>query len=147
MNTPQEIITAIVIDAPQERVFEVLTNLSDYEHWNPFIVKSAGTLRVGNHITNTLKTGTGTYTFKPQIKVLEPNKKLEWLGKLWVSGLFDGYHYFHLESLTANQTNLIHGERFSGILSKMMLKQVGAATRDGFVAMNNALKQKAEETN
>lgn len=145
MSNTLEIITEIVIDAPKERVFELLTNLAEYQNWNPFIVESKGTVKVGNILTNTMKNGDSQITFKPKVMCVEPNKKFEWLGKLWIGGLFDGHHYFHIIEINANRVNLVHGERFSGILAKLLLQKIGTETRNNFVAMNNALKQLAEK--
>ena len=44
-----------------------------------------------------------------------------------------------------NQTHFIHGETFSGILTKSILKKQGVKINCGFHAMNQALKQKAEQ--
>ena len=58
--------------------------------------------------------------------------------------LFDGEHYFQLTALSNGDTRFTQGERFSGILVGMFVSSMEAATKAGFNAMNQALKNRAE---
>ncbi len=136
--------TEIIINAPKEKVWSILTNLEAFETWNPFLVKSKGTVAPGDRLENTMKNGDSTMTFRPKVLTVKPNEYFDWLGSLWVRGLFDGNHYFKIEETGPGQVNLIHGENFSGILSGMILKKIGEETRQNFIRMNQALKALAE---
>lgn len=138
------IITEIIIEAPAEMVWSVLTDLSAYASWNPFLIKSKGLVKPGERLINTIHTGSTTMTFKPRVQSVRANEYFDWIGHLFIPGLFDGHHYFKIESIHANQVKLIHGENFSGILSAYILRKIGNDTRDGFVKMNHALKARAE---
>ena len=140
----KRINTEIIINASAETVWNILTDLTAYPQWNPFIIKIEGTLKKGNRLRNTLKNGSKTIVFKPIIQEVTPLVSFSWLGSLFVKGLFDGKHFFRIESVGPNQVKLIHGEDFSGILSSMILKKIGADTRENFVRMNQALKERAE---
>lgn len=87
---------------------------------------------MGEKLTVAIKPPDGNgMTFKPTILNFETNKEFRWKGKLGISGIFDGEHFFILEKLNDNQTKFIHGENFSGILVALM----GGAldkTKDGF---------------
>lgn len=139
-----QIRTEIVINASKERVFSIITGLAAYEEWNPFIIRSKGDPVEGARLVNTMRNGGGTITFKPKVVKVEKNKAFEWLGSLIVKGLFDGHHYFHIEEISPEQVNLVHGENFSGLLSSFLLKKIGDQTRQNFIAMNQALKARAE---
>lgn len=139
-----EIKTEIVIESSSEKVYEILTNLSAYEKWNPFIVQSEGEALTGKTIKNTMKNGDKKIVFKPKVLKAEKGVAFEWLGSLWFKGLFDGHHYFHIQKISDNKVNLIHGEKFSGILSGMIMKKIGNQTRENFIKMNRALKTAAE---
>ncbi|WP_194778128.1 SRPBCC domain-containing protein [Pararhodonellum marinum] len=139
-----KIKTEIIINASKEKVWDLLTDLEQYQNWNPFIVKSSGKVAPGNIVVNTMKNGEGTITFKPKILKVEPLHYFDWMGRLWVKGLFDGHHYFKIEPLGPEQVKLVHGENFSGILSSMILKKIGEQTRENFVKMNQAVKVMAE---
>ena len=38
-------------------------------------------------------------TFKPRVTVVEPHRRLEWLGSMAIPGLFDGRHSFTLTAV------------------------------------------------
>lgn len=136
--------TEIIINAPAEKVWNVLMDFEKYHEWNPFILAIEGRAEVGNQIKAVLKNGNSTSVFKPKVLVLEKNKAFEWLGSLPIPGIFNGQHQFKIERVTDNQVKFIHGEQFSGLLAGFIMKQIGDATREGFIAMNNALKARAE---
>jgi hypothetical protein len=139
-----KIRTEIIINAPKEKVWDILTDFGKYSSWNPFIIQSQGQAVVGTQLINTMKNGDKGMTFKPTILKVETYRYFDWLGKLWIKGLFDGHHYFEIEEINPNQVKLNHGENFSGILSNMILKKIGEHTRENFVKMNMALKERAE---
>lgn len=139
-----QIRTETVIRARRETIWNILTDLGSYGEWNPFIVESNGTISRGNTIRNTMKNGSGTITFSPTIIHVDSGVSFTWLGSLWIKSIFDGEHYFEIEELPDGACNLIHGERFSGLLSRLIFRAIGNQTRENFVAMNTALKQRAE---
>lgn len=141
----KELTTEIIINASAERVWQVLTNFSAYEAWNPFIVSSSGKAVEETRLTNQMKQGDKTMTFSPKITKVTENHRLEWLGHLWVPGLFDGHHIFVIEEIAPPQVKLIQQEKFSGLLRGIVMKQIAESTRAGFVAMNRALKERAEQ--
>jgi len=140
-----KIRTEIIINASKEKVWSILADLEAYPTWNPFIVQSIGKLQPNTKLKNRLQNGAKTIVFTPKVLSVIPNRYFDWLGVLWIKGLFDGHHYFEIEELSSNQVNLIHGENFSGILSSIILKQIGEDTRNNFVQMNQALKARAEQ--
>jgi len=61
-----------------------------------------------------------------------------------VPGLFDGEHFFKLETIDNDTTRFVHGEQFTGVLSGLIYKMVGEDTKTGFIKMNEALKNRVE---
>ncbi|RYZ50412.1 MAG: SRPBCC domain-containing protein [Chitinophagaceae bacterium] len=141
----KQIKTEIVINASKEKVWAILTNFSHYPQWNPFIVSIEGELVKGKKLKNTLRNGSKNMVFKPTLLSVVPYRYFDWLGSLFVKGLFDGHHYFEIEELTHNQVKLTHGETFSGLLSSTILKKIGEDTRTNFIRMNQAVKTLAEQ--
>ena len=78
------------------------------------------------------------------VLVAKKNKAFEWLGSLPIPGVFNGHHYFRIEELSNGQVKFIQGEDFSGLLAGLIMRQIGEQTRQGFIAMNKALKERAE---
>lgn len=139
----KELKTEIIINAPAARVWQVLTSFSEYPGWNPFITAIEGEAALGRQLRNEMQLQGKKWVFTPAITALEEGRQLEWLGKMPLN-LFNGNHYFYLQPIGPHQTRLLHGERFSGWLSSILLKRIGEDTLRGFQRMNKALKQRAE---
>jgi hypothetical protein len=75
---------------------------------------------------------------------LEANKEFRWKGKLGINGIFDGEHYFILESVDKDITKFIHGEKFSGLLVPFVRKMLDK-TQKGFQLMNESIKNECEK--
>jgi len=123
-----------------------LMDFDAYPEWNPFIKKIQGDPRPGTTI-EVLIQPEGQQAMTVRLKVLKhiPAQEFRWLGHLFVKGLFDGEHYFQLEAISPNQTKLVHGEYFKGILVGIIMKMIGTATQKGFESMNQALKAEVEK--
>ena len=143
----KEIRTQIVINASPEKVWAVLTNFNDYPNWNPFIKSISGEAKVGNKIIAYLQPPDSKgMTFKPRVLTFDVNKDFRWLGHLLFPGLFDGEHRFQLIDNGNGTTTFIQSEKFRGILIPLFAKMLNTNTKNGFVAMNEKLKQLAEQS-
>jgi hypothetical protein len=137
-----ELHTEINIDAPPEIVWEILTDLGQ---WNPFITSSVGQPEVGEKLINRMEPPGGkAMTFKPRVTVIEDAKTFEWLGKLGFSGVFDGRHRFELVLTPTGGTRLVQAESLDGVLVRFLRKSLDTQTVQGFELMNAALKTRAE---
>ncbi|MAN59570.1 MAG: polyketide cyclase [Flavobacteriaceae bacterium] len=136
--------TEILINSDISKVWNALMDFENHPKWNPFIKSISGDQKVGNQLTVSIKPPDGNgMTFRPKILILEKNREFRWKGKLIINGIFDGEHFFKLESLGENQTRFIHGENFSGILVALMSKVLDK-TKDGFQLMNESIKKECE---
>jgi hypothetical protein len=140
----KNIQTEILINTDITKVWDILMNFDGYPKWNPFITSISGEPKLGARLTVSIKPPDGKgMTFKPTILTLESNKEFRWKGKLGITGIFDGEHYFILESLKKDQTKFIHGEKFSGILVALVGKMLDK-TKKGFQLMNESIKNECE---
>ena len=143
----KEIRTEIEINAPASEVWSILTDFPRHAHWNPFIHNISGELRQGAQLWVVLgPPGKRAMRFKPIVQTVAPAKALRWLGHLFIPGLFDGEHIFELETAGENATRFIQREKFSGILVGLFRKSLDTDIKNGFIAMNEALKKKVEKT-
>jgi hypothetical protein len=140
----KEIEKSIVIDAPAEKVWDILTDFGNWEAWNSFIVKSEGEPVVGSTLTNTFNNKGKHMVFKPTILKVEDNRELVWRGSLMIPGLFDGTHRFSIENLSSGQVRFTNYESFSGLLSGLILGKIYDDTAANFEKMNAELKARAE---
>ena len=136
--------TRIEIAAPAERVWSLLVDFESHSRWNPFIRAIEGTLAVGRPLSVFIQPpGSSGMRFRPTVVAVAPNRELRWKGRLLFAGLFDGEHYFRLET-SSGVVTFCQGETFSGILVPLFRRSLDGATRQGFIAMNEALKREAE---
>lgn len=137
--------TSTAIAASPERVWQVLTDLDSYPEWNPFIIEGSGEIRTGRKLRLRMQPPGGKpMSFRPTVLAAEPGRELRWLGRLILPGIFDGEHWFLL-SPEGDGTRLEQGERFSGLLPRFMSGTL-ERTEQGFIELNQALKQRAEAT-
>jgi hypothetical protein len=140
----KNIQTEILINTDITKVWDVLMNFDNYPKWNPFITSIIGEPKLGSRLTVSIKPPGGKgMTFKPNILSLESNKEFKWKGKLGINGIFDGEHYFILESLDKEITKFIQGEKFSGLLVPFVGKMLDK-TQKGFQLMNESIKNECE---
>ncbi len=141
MNT---VSTSILISAPPEQVWDVLTDFSRYPEWNPFIQSISGQLVPGEKLRVGIKPPGGkAMTFNPTVLAAQPARELRWKGRLLLPGIFDGEHFFRMEP-SGNATRFVHGEKFSGLLVGVMGASSFNQIESGFRAMNEAIKERAE---
>jgi hypothetical protein len=142
----REIKTQIEVNAAPERVWAVLTDFEQTPSWNPFIRSMTGPLAEGRRIEVLIQPpGQSAMTFKPMLLTVKPARELRWRGSLVLPGVFDGKHAFLLDEIAPQKTRLAQSETFSGLLAHLIMSDsMLQATRAGFIAMNEALKRRAE---
>ena len=137
--------SAIEIEATPETVWAILTDLASYPEWNPSIPSSQGTASVGEKLINRMQTPSGKgMTLKPTVTVADANTTFEWLGHLFLPGIFDGRHRFALMATPEGNTKFTQSEDLTGVLVPFMRKYLNTTTLAGFQDMNQALKARAE---
>jgi hypothetical protein len=139
----REISASIHIDATPDQVWNTLTDLAGYPHWNPFIREASGEVTVGARLTLRMFPTKGRpMTFKPKVLAADPARELRWIGRLLVPGVFDGEHSFTLTPSNGG-TDLVQSEKFSGLLVSLGGKTIDKTT-DSFRLLNEALKKQVE---
>lgn len=131
--------TEITINASSEEIWNELLDFNSYPSWNPFITSISGTPEKGNQ----LEANIGGMKFKPVILESKKDKKLVWLGKLGFKGLFDGEHSFEITPHSQG-CKFTQSEKFSGILVTFFKKKLMKDTKQGFINMNEKLKERIE---
>jgi len=135
---------AIDIDAPAERVWQVVSDFGKYADWNPFIVRAAGEPRVGERLDITIAApGMKPVSFRPRVLDVEPGRLIRWKGEFKLPGLFDGRHALIVDALDGGRSRFTTHEDVTGILLPFVGK-VMTASQQGFELMAQAVKQRAE---
>ena len=141
-----EIHTEIVINAPRETVWSILTDFAAHADWNPFIVKIMGRARPGATIVFVAAMNGLKIPVVARIFNFEAGQRFSWGGpeNRWIKAVVGAEHYFILETIHAQQCRMIHGEKMSGLVPTV-LWQLMERSKPAYIAMNEALKRRAEQ--
>jgi hypothetical protein len=141
-----EIQSEIDIATTPERLWSILTDLVAYPSWNPFIRSISGHIAKGQRLIVPIQPAGGrAMTFRPTVLLAAPNSELRWLGHFLFPRIFDGEHYFKLTASAPGRVQFTQGEKFSGVLVGLAKASLDRGTKAGFIAMNAALKARAED--
>jgi hypothetical protein len=143
---PAQLHSEVAIDATPQQVWDVLTDFAAYPEWNPFIPHISGPLEAGSRLDIQMQPPASRgMRLRPTVLAAVPSRELRWVGHLGVPGLFDGEHGFRIEPLGADRVRFVQEERFTGLLAPLVLHFIQGGTQQGFLAMNQALKLRAEQ--
>jgi hypothetical protein len=145
MRPVRDVFTFTTIDAPKQKVWQVLTNFDAYRQWNPFYTQVEGKCLAGTKLRIQVQMQEHTLFYSPEIETVTPQAELAWHERLILPGLFDGEHRFELESNDAGQTRFVQHDRYSGTLVPLLMNLYQAEAETGFRRMNDALKKRAEQ--
>jgi hypothetical protein len=141
----QTLDATIEIEAPAERVWEVITDFASYPQWNPFIIRAEGIPVDGARLRVTIRApGYRAVTFRPRVLRAVSGRELTWLGRTFLPGLFDGRHSLTVEPLEESRARFRTHEEVTGILLPILGK-VMRASQLGFEQFCTAVKARAEE--
>lgn len=139
----RQLESSVDVDAPAAVVWDVLTDFEAYPEWNPLITSIEGVPERGERLRVRVEPPGGrAASFRPRVLAAREGETLEWYGKLFVQGLFDGRHGFDIEEREGGGVRFTQRETFSGLLVGVVLQE--APLLAGFDAMNDALKERAE---
>ena len=138
----EQISATIEIAAAPEHVWTVLADLASYPQWHPVFREASGQLAAGNRITLTSTHPTTDRPMRAKVKVLtaEPAAELRWASS--VLGLMRSERSFTL-SPAGGGTRLVQGGTYRGLFARFPAKTI-SRIQDGFEAINQAIKQRAE---
>jgi hypothetical protein len=141
-----EIVTHIEIGGSPAQVWRALTDFPSYPQWNSSIPSIEGFAAKGQRLKVFFRPyGAIGIKFWVEIAVVL-QREFRWTGHLLFSGIFAGEHYFLITPLAPNRVKLVHGERFSGLLSPIVRRLVAKRYEAVILAMNQALKAYVEQT-
>jgi hypothetical protein len=141
----KELRTEFEIQATQDEVWQVLTSLDNYPEWNPFIHHAVGKATVGEKGDITVKSGAKEMTLHCTVVKVEPNKELCWKYHVALPILFSGEHSFIIKQVEGNKVRFVDREIFNGLLVSSQAKDIDTNSKQGFEAMDKALKARAEQ--
>jgi hypothetical protein len=140
-----ELFAMVEIDAPAERVWQILTDFRRYPEWNPFMPRVAGEAARRAELEVLVQPdGAKALRLKPRIVTFRPPREMRWRWLARLPGLFVGEQRFVVEALGATRSRLIHEKRFRGLAVPFLRRLLNGPVKRSFEATGLALKQFAE---
>ena len=134
----------IGIQAPAEVIWQVVYDLARWPEWNPTYPKAQGQIRIGDTLDLTLALpGQPEQALKAKVLDWVPNEQLHWRLTL-LGGLIKTLRYIEITPLTEVACIVDNGEIFGGLMGPSLGRRMARPVRQGFKAMNEALKTRAE---
>ncbi|HEX3376422.1 MAG TPA: SRPBCC domain-containing protein [Candidatus Acidoferrales bacterium] len=131
------------IQAPAEKIWSVLTNVSAWPEWDPNCEKVEGQAVLGNKLKVFTKLSPGR-AFPVKVTELTPNRKMTWTGGM-PFGIFTGVRTYTLDSKSEGNVDFTMHEVFSG----PMLGLIGKSIPDmsaAFEQFCSGLKTRSEKS-
>ncbi|WP_394618034.1 SRPBCC domain-containing protein [Lentzea sp. JNUCC 0626] len=133
-----------VISAPQQRVYDLITNFDGYARWNPWVVKASGGTAPGDEVRVDVLLGPVRMAAKHTVLNGVPGQRFCWKDAGW-NALFVYGQRCRTLTTQPDGTVLVTNELLvDGVLSGGTDLFIGKAMKDGMQAENAALKRTAE---
>jgi hypothetical protein len=134
--------TKIIIHAPAEAVWALLTDAPNWTAWNPTVDRIEGTIAPGQKVTVHAKISPGR-AFPVTVSEFVPNEKMVWSSSMPL-GLFKGARTYTLTPLSDSEGILYTmREEFTGPLAPMITRSI-PDLQPAFEEFAQALKARAE---
>jgi len=135
----------IQIDAPPERIFDILTDLKSYGAWNPFTPRVESTLRLGDPVHLHVRLLGSRLSHR--VEYVSRNERpvaLCWGAAIGAPFLLRAERCQRLERIDERRTRFVNEDVLRGWLAPLAMRLFGPAMQRGFEDVAIALKQRAE---
>lgn len=112
----------VSIRATPERIWELLTNASEYLRWNNTVLKIEGKIAFGERVTIRPKISPDR-AFPAKVCAFEPARRMVWTGGMPL-GLFKGERTFLLTPGANGETQFSMREEYTGIMAPLIVRSI-----------------------
>jgi hypothetical protein len=135
----------IEIDAPPERIFDILTDLKSYAAWNPFTPRVESTLRLGDPVHLYVRLRGERLSHRVEyVSANERPVRLCWGVTLGAPFLLRAERCQTLTRIDERRTRFVNQDVLRGWLAPLVMRLFGPAMQRGFESVATTLKQRAE---
>ncbi len=141
-----ELRTETVVDAPPERVWEVLTDFGRWDEWNPTLFRASGPPAVGTEVRMKLRLGPISVPMRQRILSVDRPRELVWRSRQPIQSALDVVRRFRIEPLEGGRCRLVQSETTAGFLAALEVKLLGNVITRGYENLGQALAKRARDT-
>ena len=141
VNPRLEIERSVEIDASDERIWGIVSNLSAYPDWNTYITYVEGDLEPGSALYVETRTGHDNHAaYRPTVKRVVEKRELCWQGQLLMPGIYDSEQSFVISPLSENRARFTIRGTYTGLLVPVFWVLVRKHETLDYERMNEELK-------
>lgn len=138
--------TEITVEAPVERIWELVADHALYPEWNPLFRRAAGTISAGDRWELVVALpGIEPFTVRPTLLTATPPSGFCWEHTVLWAGLFSWRYCVELEAISPHRVKFIQRSRFGGCLAPLFTLGLGRRVAEGLERMNAAIRRWGEE--
>ena len=136
----------VVIDAPIELAWEILTDAAHYPEWNPFTPQIETDFQVGSSVQIEVHLGGSVRSETERIEVLEPPTRLAWRQQMTLGPimLVNAFREQRLTRLDDGRCTYKCWDRMKGPITPLVRLAFDDKLRAGFTSVGLGLKRFAE---
>lgn len=143
-----EIRSEITIEAPVERIWELLADCNLYPNWNPVIKHASGKLVEGEYLSFVVALiESAPFEVNPKVLSVEPGKGFCWQQTVYFAGMFNWKYCVWLNVVTDEKLKFMQMFSFGGILGALFSLVMKPHVASGLARMNQALRRWGEKGN
>ncbi len=133
----------IGVNAPSDRIWEILSDLENWHSWNPYETGIKGALAFGAGISLTeALPGMAERQVQARLGDWQPYAQLVWAEKRGF--MFNAIRYYEIEELEAGACIVANGVIFSGLRGELFHDKHRKIIRPAYDDIAEALKRAAE---
>jgi uncharacterized protein YndB with AHSA1/START domain len=133
-----------LIEAPRERVWQVLVDFPRYAEWNPFTPEVRARLEVGASVDMRVRLWSGLRHQREYVRRVVPGERLCWGMHMGAAWLVRAERCQWLEALDGDRTRYVTEDRIAGWLTPLVLALYGRSMQRGFEGVAQGLKGRVE---
>jgi hypothetical protein len=135
--------TRIDIQAPPDKIWQILTDLPRWPQWNSTVERTVGNIERGSKVTVFVKQSPGR-AFPLRVTELDAPHRMVWAGGM-PFGLFTGTRVYELAVPVTGEASFSMREDYTGVLAGLIGKSI-PDLQPAFDEFAQCLKRAAERT-
>ena len=140
-----KIHTEIILDAPFDRVSELLADTSLYPQWHPLFPQISGEMRVGAAIAVTVALPEiKSFSVRATIREVTNGNRLCWRYAYPLPGLFSWTYRYEVTELEGGRLQFVQDSTYAGLLAPLYHLGMKKLLQVGMVELNKAVQRWGE---
>lgn len=144
----KQVKTELILNAPPDRIWNLLYDFSLYPEWNPLIVSAVGTRAAGCPLDLVVRLpGIDPFRLRSSLISIEPSTQLGWRWALSSKLLVAWTFQVRLEQVSSDRVLIAQSSEFTGLFAPLFCFALNRSFAAGMHELNQALTRWGEKGN